>query len=215
MTIEDFYRDEFPKPTDDPDYTWNPVGGGGAEGGGAGDGSVSWGESWTGGSGGGDGEVEIDIGEEDKDEDDKSEIWYLLGGWDYLFPYMLTDGSGLLQTDKNGTLLFGKGPCLKLEIYGQIEGDPSGKHKDCVLLRAFVGDAEIDPEGGLLEVLKVQKAEITIKAKWQTGHYDISQVCNVRFKVGEEVTNWFVLPAYEYVDICTIVVNGTSITLKK
>ena len=167
----EFYRDEHPK---DKESWWStpPMQTGGIGGG------------WVDSS-------EIDGGGGELDGGD-GENWFLLGLWQVDFPLLLTDSAGRLLSDANDVLLYSSGGCLTLNIEGQIMGDSAGYHASCLI--AGVEAIESSHSGGMLEDLLLNGV-LSVKVKWQAGHYDIGKVHTARFRVNESApTPWIVIP---------------------
>ncbi|MBR7145945.1 MAG: hypothetical protein IKD10_13535 [Lentisphaeria bacterium] len=170
----EFYRDEHPKNKEswwgNPPMPTGGIGGGWVDGGDV-------------GGGGG----ELDGGEGEK--------WFLLGLWQMDFPLLLTDSAGRLLSDANDVLLYSAGGCLTLNIECQIMGDTAGYHVSCLI--AGVDAIESSHPGGMLKDLLLNGA-LSVKVKWQAGHYDIGTVHTARFRINEsEPTPWIVIPLAE------------------
>lgn len=168
MATADFYRDERPQDTTTPG-NWHPGGGAGGGGGGAGGGGGIW---------------------HPVDESD----WHQIGEWGLADDALiLVNGENLILSD--GVFLL-RGPCcMKLAIEVQIKGEHLD-HLDCILLGAIVGDERFGA-GNTIVADFIKNARIDIYARWQKGHWDVSEINTVRFRLqGDEstVTPWYVLP---------------------
>ena len=141
-------------------------------------------------------EDEITPGNNDGGEGDTADKeWFLLGLWQVDFPLLLTDSAGRLLSDASDVLLYSSGGCLTVKIECQIDGDRSGYHVPCLI--AGIDAIESLHSGGLLEELLLNGA-LSVKVKWQAGHYDIEKVHTARFRLNEsELTPWIRIPLDE------------------
>eukprot|EP00831_Metopus_contortus_P076714 TRINITY_DN7096_c0_g1_i2.p1 TRINITY_DN7096_c0_g1~~TRINITY_DN7096_c0_g1_i2.p1 ORF type:complete len:234 (-),score=47.99 TRINITY_DN7096_c0_g1_i2:186-887(-) len=178
----------------------------------------TWGSGGIGGDGGGGGGG-IDWGGDSEEE--QQEIWYLLSSWVFSQTAVLLNGEGFIQMCKNWVLKGDKG-CMELVIKAQIQGDPGGVHARCILLAFTMSDrsgTENDPFDWLFGKVPVINGTMTIRAKWQAGHYPYGTINTARFKLFSEdekdavITPWIKLPLGEpYVDIAVIdVVHGQHV----
>jgi hypothetical protein len=195
--MPEFYLDE--RPTGD---------GGSSHWGGGSSGSIDpWGASW--GSDGGESEEQPG---EDQDQ------WYTLSSWNHSQTEVLLNGDGYLQGCGPWVLKGDKG-CLDLTIKAQIDGDDTGYHARCILLSFTMSERTgetNDPYEWLFGNIPVLNGTMTLRAKWQAGHWDYSKIHTVRFKLFSDnedntiTTPWVKLPlGSPYVDIANIdVIHG-------
>ncbi|MBR2723598.1 MAG: hypothetical protein IKB77_04620 [Lentisphaeria bacterium] len=201
----EFYRDEFPK----------PLGGGGGSGGGGGGGG-GWGGFGGGGGGGGgyihgcwkdflekDDSVNSDTGDKIK-EGEEEEIWYLLGTWNPNLRKILLNGRGKINRHK-GKILIGSRGCYDIQVYCQVRGEDPGAHVSCLVLSWELDGKEFDgQEAFFLDKLDSRNATLTIKVKWQDGHYPHASINTVRFKILNQKSGWIYLSMTEFTKIATL-----------
>ncbi|MDD5729408.1 MAG: hypothetical protein PHV59_12680 [Victivallales bacterium] len=197
--MPEFYLDERPS-GDEGSSQWGGSGG-----------SVDpWGASW-----GSDG----DSGEQSEPDQDQ---WHVLSSWNHSQTEVLLNGDGYLQ-GCGPWVLKGSNGCLELIVKAQIDGDDSGYHARCILFSFTMSERSgetNDPYEWLFGNIPVLNGTMTLRAKWQAGHWDYEKIHTVRFKImmSEDdedgvITPWVKLPlGSPYVDIANIdIVHGQLI----
>lgn len=202
---KEYYNDEFPKPSE---------GGGSGSGGGGGGGWGGFGGGGGGGGGGywpgywdgwtpGDDDVDADIGGEIEDEEEE-EIWYLIGSWNPNLRRILLNGRGKIQRHK-GKILVGSRGCYDIQVYCQVKAEHPGSHVSCLILSWEMNGKEFDGQDAFfLDKLDGRNATLTIKVKWQEGHYPHSSINTVRFKILDQKTGWIYLSMTDFTKIATL-----------
>lgn len=215
--MSEFYLDERPTEEESSQWGGGAIGSGGSSGSsGDGIGSAAWGGgsgSGSGSSSGGDSDDDLESGEWPDAEDP----WYLVSSWRQSQTEVLLNGDGYIQ-GCGPWVLKGDNGCMELVIKAQISGDSSGTHVRCILLSFTMFErtgSTTDPFDWLFGNVPVINGTMTIRAKWQAGHWDYSTLNTVRFKLfstGDDavITPWLKLPlGAPYVDIASIdVVHG-------
>ena len=145
-----------------------------------------------------------------------SDLWYLLSSWGFSQTAILLNGDGFLQGCDPWILKGDKG-CMELKIEAQIQGDSGGAHIRCILLTFTMSErtgSTNNPFDWLFGNVPVIDGTMTIRAKFQAGHWDYVKLNTVRFRILDELTTpWIKLPlGNPYVDVATIdIVHGQFI----
>ena len=149
----------------------------------------------------------------------QSDEWFWITENDFSFPPVLLESPNGVLLTSCGKLLLGNKGCVSVGIECQIN-DGKSDHLRCILLRWEVNAAQSDSFRSALDKLFANAAlpagTITVKARWQSGHWDISKTHSVRFRCMGFVTDWIALPlSGDYVPVLEIklkngiiVVNG-------
>ena len=218
--MPDFYLDEHPKPQEPSQWgtdTTDGSGGGGGGGGGSGGaiGGIAWGGGAGGGGGGSGGEPSTP-----NEWPEPEEPWYLVSSWKHSQTEVLLNGEDFIQACGPWILKGDKG-CMELVVKAQIQGDSGGSHVRCILLSfSMSGRSEIagDPFEWLFGKIPVINGTMTLRAKWQAGHWPYDSIHTARFKLLSTdddgvISPWMKLPlAQPYIDIaCIDVVHGQLI----
>lgn len=104
-----------------------------------------------------------------------------------------------------------------LPIPGQIGGEKSKDHCRCLLFRttgkiiwktiSAAGDFQF---GGRFDWTVPQ--EMKIELKWQSGHYDIAEICRVRLVIFGIDLGWVTLALKDdYTELALIRIDGTGV----
>lgn len=209
---KEYFNDEFPKPSTGGGGGFGGGGGGwgGFVGGGSGGGGgSSWGGGW-GGLGMADG---YNTGEGIPDFGEEKEIWFLIGSWNPNMKNILLNGQGKINTHK-GKLLVGSRGCYNIRVYCQVQGEDPGAHVECLVLSWEMDGKEFDgQEAFFLDKLDGRNATLTLKIKWQAGHYPHSQINTVRFKLLDRKTGWIYLNMTNFTNIATIDIRNGQLHL--
>lgn len=200
---KEYYNDEFPKPSEGGGGGGGGWGGfGGGFGGGGGGGGGYWPGYWDGWSPDDD-NVNADTGDEIK-EGEEEEIWYLVGSWNPNLRKILLNGRGKIQRYK-GKLLIGSRGCYDIQVYCQVKAEHPGAHVSCLVLSwELDGKTFEGQEAFFLDKLDGRNATLTIKVKWQDGHYPHASINTVRFKILDQKTGWIYLSMTEFTKIATL-----------
>lgn len=156
-------------------------------------------EHWSEGGGGGGGSISGDgawheggIGENP---------WFeLFSKWGYTTPVMRIINSNMFAKHKN-MLITGSTPCMKFEVFTQIEGDSIGYHVSCLLTKFVFSDNE-------------EEKIMTLFVKWQKGHYDIASIHSARFKIFDVISQFKKID-FDFVPIALFSVEKYNIKLLK
>ena len=213
--MPDFYLDERPKEQEPSqcgtDTTDGSGGGGGGGGSGGGIGGIAWGGG-GGGSGGGSSGGPSTPNEWPEPE----EPWYTVSSWNHSQTEILLNGEGHLQACGPWILKGLKG-CIELYVKAQIQGDSGGSHVRCILLSFSMSGrsgATSDPFEWLFGNVPVVNGTMTLRAKWQAGHWPYDSIHTARFKLIAEdddgiITPWVKLSMSNYLDIAAIdIIHG-------
>ena len=141
----------------------SPGGGGGSGWGGGGDGGGG-GSGW-GGSGG--------------DKPPTPPQWSEVS-----FPLLKINTDGLLLTDwESSHLLIGSISCtVEPHVIIQLNGRNGNSHCNCVLWR-YSGDNQLQFSGDYAYLSHLRPGEYSFEAKFQSGHWDYSEISGARFIV--------------------------------
>lgn len=195
-------------------------GGGGGSGGGGGWGNITYGPGGDGGSGGGGG-WNVTPGtrppEPEPGEDDPDDWFWITEGGFRLPPVLLESPDGFLLESPDGRLLLGNTGCVSIGIECRIN-DGKTTHRRCLLIRWEIEAEPADSFQSALDKLFANAAlpngTIIVKARWQSGHWNVAEVHSVQFRCEDFTTDWIALPLEgDYVTVLKIKLKNGQITV--
>ncbi len=114
------------------------------------------------------------------------------------FPLLKINTDGLLLTDwESSHLLIGSISCtVTPHVIMQLNGRNGNSHCNCVLWR-YSGDNQLQFSGGTAYFKHLRSGEYSFEAKFQSGHWDYSEISGARFIVFGVDLGFLALPARE------------------
>lgn len=123
--------------------------------------------------------------------------WHWITREDILLPPVLLESPEGFLLECAGKLLIGNIGCVDIGIECRIN-DGKATHLRCILLRWEIEKEEQNTLRSALDALFANAAlpagTITVKARWQSGHWDIAKTHSVQFRCLGFVTEWIPLP---------------------
>lgn len=114
------------------------------------------------------------------------------------FPLLKINTDGLLLTDwESSHLLIGSISCtVEPHVIMQLNGRGGDSHRNCVLWQ-YSGDNQLQFSGNAAYLTHLRPGEYSFEAKFQSGHWDYSEISGARFIVFGVDLGFLALPLRE------------------